>query len=111
MADWREDIREGFRLLGEAIGVAIESGENRAEVYPGQVRGLLRLVVGVERGQRKFKGRVCPGEDVRVFDELSKVATTGKALQLWCPYGYEMVKVETLDGTVDWYPVGNCTVL
>lgn len=115
MEDWKKNVVEGLQMLGEAIKVGLAQQElekeDRSEMCPGQIRGLVRLAIALERGRTK-RGVLYPGVEVRVFDEIDRTTHSGVVTKLWSPYGYEMAKVradDTLDE--DWYPERNCTVL
>lgn len=131
MSDWRDDIRDGVNALWQAVMVEQEHiGENQ----PGQLRGLCRLCVGLSTARvvgtsvvwnsMKVDGNGMivsdvSGEEkedddgvmVQVFDLLVEKYTYGKAIRVWRPCGFTMVKVKTVDGVEDYFPGECCTVL
>ena len=111
MSTWQDDMQKGFRLLGDAIIVAVEAEEERAETYPGQIRGMLRLLELNRRGVVQIGGHPYVGAPVRVFDELTRETHDGMVVKVWNPGRYTLCKVKDSSGDMDWFPAPNCTVL
>lgn len=105
---WKEEIREGLRILGNTMAEEIaQAMESKGAYEPGLIRGLVRYIITVEKDYG-CKVRINPGDQVEVYDSIDRSRFIGVAEGLWEAYGYEMVKVKNPRGEVDFFPTRNC---